>query len=216
MRTDTLLDRIDITSSELDENGEVLLSLGDVKQKEDADKEQAVRVRAWGIDGFQSRPNDPDDDGAAHALFAYDGWEKRVLGTRDRRWLSYVGSLQPGDRAIVSNTEARFMLKQATDTVSLYTVNQDTDNSMLLSLDGSAGQISLVNGNACITIKDDEILLAVNGGGAIHITKDGVTIAGGVFTAAAGTVALGANAAVPVLSGSPPGKPSLSVFVPAA
>ena len=133
---------------------------------------------AWGPDGFISRPNDQDGTKAARAFYLRDANRKYVLSVSDNRYSLQVGDLLPGDRAIVTNGEARFLMKQASDAISLYTVNQKTDQSMMVSLDGQAGELNLLNGKAYITSGIDAqnkayIAIGVAGGACITLYEDG-------------------------------------------
>jgi len=114
----------------------------------------------------------------------------------------------------VSNSEARLLLKRESDTISIYTVNQATDQSMLVSLDGENGEVTVMNGNAFLSMKDGSISIGINGGGALVIDKDGVKVAGKSFTANTSAVALGFGASVPVANSAL--SPVPSVFVPPA
>lgn len=149
----------------------------------------------WGVDGFVSRPNDPSGGQACQAVFYQDGNERRVIASRDNRFANNVGALQPGDRAIVSDCDARFFLKKENNELTLYTVNEDDDDSsMIVDLNGKNGAITIVNSDCFINITKDEITLGVNGGGSLIIDKEGVHIAGSKFVAGCASVALGLGA----------------------
>ncbi len=169
------------------ENGEAAYDLGDVRD----DVGIAVEATSWGLDGFVSLPNDPADGECARALYLVDGDEKIVIGSKDARYSDKVGTLEAGDRAIVSAGNQRFLMKQGNESVTLYTVNQDTGNSMMVSLSGADGVNTMVNGNSVVTQEDEKIVLAVNGGGYLEINKDGVFIQGKMFVATAGRGHLG-------------------------
>ncbi len=140
----------------------------------------------WGSDGFISRPNDPDDDGACMAWFFADGNDRRLLAYRDNRFADKVGELEPGDRAIISSGEARFFLKTGNDSVTLYTESQvDDGQSMMVSLEGSTGEITISTAGAFIKMKNDEITIGVAGGKTIvTIDESGVQIDGNQFRCA--------------------------------
>ncbi len=171
----------------------------------------------FGSDGFIGRPNDPDDDGACMAWFFADGNDRRIMSYRDNRFSDKVGEIDAGDRAIISRGEARFLLKAEADSVTLYTVNQNSDESMICSLSGEDGVVTIANGGAIITMTEDSILLAINGGAFLSIGKDGVTVGGNQFTALTLKGQLGAPSAGVVLPptqgiqyGPPPGVTSSS------
>src|SRR3990167_5975490 len=108
MWADHLTGVADILASTSD-GGEVLVNLGDIRDNSGI----AAEAPMWGVDGFVSRPNDPDEAGACEALYVVDGDEKRVLATRDMRFSEQVGTLQPGDRAIFTDGEPRLLVKKA-------------------------------------------------------------------------------------------------------
>ena len=200
MNLDALISYADILASESDA-GEVRSNLGDSITGEGFDKD----VAHWGIDGFLSRPNDPDGDGAAQALFIVEGQEKRVIGTRDVRWAEKAGNLAPGDRAIVSNCAARVFLKQKNSAVTIYTEGPD-GKPILFDVNGSKGNVTmLVSGDAGTTLlqaKPGEIILGVDGGGSIVINKDGVHVFGPHFAANTASGNLGVVAGLPPPTGT--------------
>lgn len=165
-----------LASDSLD--GEVRVNVGD-KLTGDS---WVTNAPVWGIDGFFSRPNDTDEDGAAMAYAINDGERWRVVATRDNRFASKVGEMQPGDRMIVSVGEARFLLKAETDTISLYTANQtDGDSSMMVSLNGETGQILLANGGSFFEMKKDG--WTISGGGVSMSASGGALQVCGKHTA---------------------------------
>ena len=199
-------------------DGEVRAQLGDATLGKGFVQEAAI----YGVDGFVGRPNPPDVEGnAAQALYLQDGDDTQILGTRDNRWADKVGTMEPGDRAIITDGEARVFVKQSRDAVVLYSVNQPEDKSMLLDIGGLEGEIKIVNGGAFITMTNDSIVLAVNGGGSLTIDADGVRVIGNSFQAVAMSVQLGdVGGGTPapqtggVLWGPTPGTiPSSKVFV---
>ncbi len=186
----------DILSTELDEEGVVRAQLGDVDSGVGLENDVAL----YGTDGFVSRPNDPDENGAAQASYAEDGNGLRATGTRDNRNASKAGALAPGDRAIVSNCEARFLLKKEQDAISIYTKSAD-DKPMLFEVSGSKGLVTLLAvgdaGNALIQMKPGRIMLGIDGGGSIVIDKKGVHIFGSHFGCNTGSGNLGTIVGVP-------------------
>lgn len=167
------------------ENGEVRAGLGYLSQGGEGIDAGAVCL---GPDGFISRPNEPDADKAALAFYLKDANRKYVLGIRDNRYADKVGSLDPGDRAIVTNGEARVMVKQVDDSVTLYTVNKKVDSSMMVALDGSTGELNLLSGKANITVGEDEDGAFIElkcGNASLALYEDGtIQINGATFTCA--------------------------------
>lgn len=192
-RPDMLLQTADILNVSV-EDGEVGYDLGDVRDAAGIAQEAV----AWGIDGFISMPNLPTGkEEAARAMYLVDGNEKMVVATKDSRNSTKVGSLEPGDRAIISAGAQRFLMKQGNESITLYTENQDTGSSMLISASGADGTISLVNGNAMFSIEDERIVMAINGGSYLEINKDGVFFQSKTFIATAGKGHLGTDDALP-------------------
>jgi hypothetical protein len=150
--------RLDVTASTA-ENGDVRVNIGDALTNEGV----AADAPFWtNGDGFLSRPNDPSQDGGGccEVFYFFDGNQRIAVAARDGRYAEKAGALQPGDRAIVSRGEARFLLKAANDSVTLYTANQqDDDSSMIISAVGEAGVILIANGAAYLEMKKDKIVL---------------------------------------------------------
>lgn len=190
VRTEVLFDTADILGSDT-EDGEVRLELGDVVTGVGTSTDTAM----WGIDGFVSRPSDPDKDECARALYLVDGDEKIVVVSQDNRFSDKVGKLEAGDRAIVSKGEQRVLLKQTGEQVILYTVNQVVDLSMQVILDGANGVLTLSNGNAIVELKNDGISMSVSENGQMKgyltVNKKGVQVGGDAFAANTGSGSLG-------------------------
>jgi len=187
-------------------SGEVRVNLGDLSDGTGFGAECSL----WGVDGFVSCPNDPDDAGCAQAIYLSSGNSKRAICSRDVRFASKAGALKPGDRAILSDCDARLFLKKANNGITLYTVNEtDGDKAMIVDLAGAKGKITILNSGAQIAIEKDKITLGVSGGGAIVIDSNGVQVLGQQFVAACSTVTLGLIAGVP----PPPGLTSALIGV---
>lgn len=151
-------------------DGEVRVNLGNLFDGAGLGAEVGV----WGVDGFVSRPNDPDAAGACQAIYLVDGQDKRVIATRDNRWAAKVGTLQPGDRGIVTNSAARVLVKRAQDSVTLFTENATDDgSSMMVNLDGSTGKLLAAVGGAYLEMDKDAITLSA-GGSMLRIDAAGV------------------------------------------
>lgn len=142
--TEGLFDFLDITGSTLAANGEIRLNLGNSSTGSGVDR----NVPFWGIDGFLSRPLDPDANGAGQAFFICDGNQRYAIGTRDRRDISIVGTMDVGDRVIYTASGVRIHVKDADESV---TVTVPGGASMYLAFDewrvtlGSGAQIELTD-----------------------------------------------------------------------
>ena len=183
-----LLDIADVILSTVT-NGDVRVNIGDSTTNAGVD----ASVPVFGTDGFVSRPNDADADGAATAIYGFFGDQKIVIGSRDRRYASKVGNLLPGDRAIVSKGNARFLLKNARDAVTLYTEAQSGGTSMLVSIDGQAGKVTAAHGLNKVEIGEKTIELSINGGPAIILdgNTNSITIRANTVNIDGGFVTLG-------------------------
>jgi hypothetical protein len=186
-------DTSDVISSDTT-GGEVRCKLGDVATGRG--KYPDTLAMYCSGPAFVSVPNAPSPDGGAcQAYSEREGDERKILGMRDNRFADKVGALSPGDAAIVSDCEARVLLRQADSSIIAMTQNQATGHTMHLALAGQSGAAQLVNGAAVIEITEDaegaRIMLGVSGGGSIVIDKDGVTILGPAIMAPCGTVQLG-------------------------
>lgn len=172
------LQKLEVVSTTL-EGGELRANLGQ------GDAGTIPDATFWGTDGFISRPNDKNDDGACLALFATQGNSRRVIATKDNRHNDKYGELAPGDRAIVTENDARVLVKNSNSSISLLTKNGG-EELMVVQLNGDAGDFTILIGGpngACsqIKVKPDKMFLGVSGGGSITIDSQGVTIGGAHF-----------------------------------
>lgn len=162
--------------------GEVRVQLGDPTAE---DKGVGASAPVWGVDGFISRPNPPSEDGqSAIALWVYYGQQKYVIGSKDNRFAGAVGTMDPGDRAIVTDADARWFLKRETSALVSYTVNQKTQDSMVLEVNGKDGEIRCFNGIVGFAAVNDgttKKLLITTGATTILLDEDGVFITGAHF-----------------------------------
>jgi len=168
-------------------DSEVRLRVGDATKEQGWSKDAAI----YGLAGFVSVPLPPENGEAAQALCLDSGNSRRVIATRDNRLASKAGALKPGDAAIFCDNEARLLLKRDTDTISLYSKNANTDQSMLAAVNGQDGVISLVNGEAFLEIGADYVSMGVKDGCTIKIGKDSVDVFGNAFQAAVNLCLLG-------------------------
>lgn len=180
------------------ENGQIRVNLGDV----DKQTGYGVSVPVWGPDGYLARPND-SGDGAARALYLTDGNNKRAFAFSDNRFAKQAGTLDPGDRMIVSDCAARFFLKKETAHIGFYTEAKDEPpvggKGMTVDLNGDDGKIVLRAGGCSITIDGQAgtiTLLAAGPSGAATLTLDavnGFSVVAGIANIDAGNVTLGAT-----------------------
>jgi hypothetical protein len=160
---------LDVIASGVDE-GEVRLNIGYTSRSN-----KGIGAGApcwWGADGFVSVPNDPSDDGACMVWMVQDGNDKRILGYRDNRFADKLATLQPGDRGILTDGEARFIIRKGEDSVSLYSVDQSTDTDMIMTLNGKEGFGEMRVGATSIKVSNDKITMVVAGGKTIVTIDD--------------------------------------------
>ncbi len=172
----------DILASSV-EDGEVRVNLGYAATGKGIGAEQAY----WGLDGFFSRPNDPKPDGseAAMALYIVDGEDKRVVASRDNRFADKVGDMQPGDRAIVTDADARVLIKKNGNSVTLYTVSEPDNTDIQVHLDGASGFLEGRCGGSWIKLTNDKVTIGAAGGKCIiTVSAKGVQIDGENFICA--------------------------------
>ncbi|MBU1028526.1 MAG: hypothetical protein KKF48_05770 [Nanoarchaeota archaeon] len=164
----------DITQSTAT-SGEIRVTLGDSRVPAGVAQETPI----WGNGGFVSRPVDPDEAGAAQGLYINDGNKRRVIAWRDNRYAENAGSLEPGESAIVCDRDARVMVKSANNIVTLYSVNADDGNSsMMVTVDGSTGTITLACGSSFISLTKDAISLVAGGKTSLLLDEDGMFLVG--------------------------------------
>lgn len=163
------------------EDGEIRCTLGYLYDGRGIGQAEPV----WGVDGFVSRPNAQTADGAAMAFYLQGANHKYILATRDNRFADKVGTLDAGDRAIITDGEARVLVKKERDAVVLYTVNQKVDQSMMVDMGGVDGATKIINGKCFFAMTDDginaSITLGISGGSSMTLFEDGTVSINGAF-----------------------------------
>lgn len=143
--TEGLLEIGDAVASTLATNGEIRVNVGNATLGTGIDSS----VPFWGTDGFLSRPADPTPAGAAQYLFYPDGNQRYGVGSRDRRFLSQAGTLDPGDRSIYTSTGARIFLDASAPAIVLRVTDGCVATLSATSFDvegaGSAESVALYN-----------------------------------------------------------------------
>jgi hypothetical protein len=190
------------------EKGQIRVNLGDVDRKTG----YGVSTPVWGPDGYLARPNDPKD-GACRALYLTDGQNRRVLATSDNRFAAQAGTLEPGDRMIVSSGDARFYLRNADNRIGVYTEAKSDPpvggKGMIIEADGEAGLIRLRAGGAVIELDAASGTITLTAAGpsgksvlVLSPTEGAQIMAGGIHLDTLGFVTLGLNS-----DQTRPGKP---------
>lgn len=177
------------------ESGEVRVNVGE----ETTGEGERGDVQVWGPDGYIARPNDTSDAGCAQGFYVNDGQQQRVIAFRDNRFASSAGTLEPGDRMIVTDAPCRFYMKKARQRVGLYTESTDTPpaggKGMTLDLDGEGNLLQLRFGG-CLLVADGQkwTIVASNGSANASIVIDpakGITITAGAIYLDGGNVTIG-------------------------
>lgn len=142
--TEGLMEFADVTASTLASNGEIRANIGDANRGSGIDS----NVPFWGTDGFLSRPADADSNGAAQFLFFADGNQRFAIGSRDRRRLSGLPRLDPGDRLIYAANGMYVHLDASEDRFVFATAGGSTmrfsDDGFVVDLVGGA-EMSFTN-----------------------------------------------------------------------
>jgi hypothetical protein len=185
---DSLTDWADIVTSTVT-NGEVRLNLGDATKGTGVDSGSPF----FGVDGFASRPNESGQDGAAQCFYVISGNQKIGIGVRDCRYLTRLSALKPGDRLIYSAGKAMFLLKNADDLVGVYTERQSDGMSILQTLSGKTGEALTAVGLTKVQVEETRIELSINGGAAIIIEGNTITMRANLINIDAGFCTLGVN-----------------------
>ena len=150
---DALTGTADVIGTELID-GEIRVQIGDASRS----LGYAAGLPMYGPDGFIGRPNQPDENGdSCQVKYIWDGDQKTVVGTRDNRYADKVGQLEPGDRAIVTDGEARILIKREDDAVFIIAKSQSTGKTMSFELNSTAGVVQIFNGNCWQKMTGDTI-----------------------------------------------------------
>ena len=173
-------------------------------------------VQVWGPDGFIARPNDPSAAGTCQALYLVDGQQQRVIATRDNRFAAQAGTMDPGDRLVVTDGNVRFYMKQATQRVGLYTEAKTAPpaggKAMIVDLNGDEGTVLIRCGGCIFSMDGSKITIsAVGPSGSASLVLDpvlGVSIQGGVANIDCPFVTVGLNS-----DNTRPGKPGIDTLL---
>lgn len=177
------------------EAGEVRVNFGE----ETTGEGFRADVQVWGPDGFIARPNDPSNAGTCQVLYIVDGQQQRVVATRDNRFAAQAGTMDPGDRLIVTDGPGRFYLKRKTQRIGLYTEAKSDPpvggKGMILDLNGEAGNILIKRGGQVFELAADGGVSIVCAGAAsqssITMTPTSITLSAGVIYIDGGNVTVG-------------------------
>lgn len=193
------------------ENGEVRVNIGDTITNEGYDGNQSL----WGPDGFISVPNNPTDAGAARAFYFVDGYERRVVGTLDLRFSGQAGTLEEGDRMIVTDGPCRIGMKKKTARVFLYTESENDPpvggKGMILDISGKDGTIQIRRGGSVFVMDGSTIKIFQDGPSSrssIEMTDSTITLMAGTVNIAGDFVTLAKNS-----DGTLPGKPGVDTVI---
>jgi hypothetical protein len=183
------------------EKGQIRVNLGDV----DTQKGYGVSTPVWGPDGYLAVPNDPKD-GAARALFLTTGQGRRAIAFSDNRFAGQAGTMEPGDRMIVTDGPTRWYLRRKDKRIGFYTEAENDPpvggKGMLFDMSGKDGVIQLRAGGCSITLdaqKGTITLCAAGPSGAATLVLDpvnGIQLLSGIVNVDAPFVTLGQTGGV--------------------
>jgi hypothetical protein len=170
--TEGLIDFSDVVASTTATNGEIRVNLGDSTTGAGIDRS----VPFWGIDGFLSRPLNPDADGAAQYLYFCDGNQRHAIGSRDRRNLSLAGNIDVGDRVIYSPSGIRIFCDDSEQSITVNVPGGGVlflaDNEFRVTL-GNGAQIELTETSFNVSLPTAiETEFTLNSSGAVISTKN--------------------------------------------
>lgn len=190
--------KYDILSTEM-VGGEIRCKLGDSASNTGFVDDAAI----WGVDGFYSRPADPDENGACMGVYAQDGNTRRIIATKDNRIVTLYGEIEPGDRAIVAHNGTVALFKANGD-INLVTFNQQQNDAlMMVDISGRTGTITQmvggVAGSSLYAQTWDEIKMTA-GGSTFALNQFGVSVSGNWFSCntAGGNLGMTAPGVAPV------------------
>lgn len=165
-------------------SGEVRVNLGDLFDG----KGIAAGAPMWGQYGFASRPADPDAAGGCMAIYYVDGNQKRVLLTRDNRYVVNIGDLQPGGAVQFNDTGSFHQIQGGSGLQILYVpFDRDSDGvaqkAHSISMDPAEGNehIAVVHAKGqCLILNQDgdALLKSANGQHCIGVNDEGIVMSG--------------------------------------
>jgi hypothetical protein len=190
MRQDNAIIKADVLATDRDASGEIRINIGESTDGSGLASSAAL----WCADGFFGVPVEPDADGACSVLYQVEGNQRRAIASKDNRFVDAYGQMAPGDRAIVSDCKARWLMKRESDSITVYTQDAN-DDPLVLSVDGSQGaiiaQVGGAGGTATLEMKSGEVKISAGGTACIQIKGNEIYIFGDLFWAATGRVVLG-------------------------
>lgn len=197
------------------EGGEVRINYGE----ETTGEGKLNDVQMWGPDGYIARPNDPSDKGAAQVYHCVEGQAQIAIATRDNRFAAQAGTLEPGDRMIVTDGPSRFYMKRASRRIGLYTEAVNTPpaggKGMLIEADGDSGVLRLRAGGAVIELDANSGTITLTAAGitgksvlVLSPTEGAQIIAGAIHLDTLGFLTLGLNS-----SQTRPGIPGVDTVI---
>lgn len=104
----------------------------------------------WGVWSVITRPKAPTAAGACQVVYLNDGNSKRGLASRDNRYASNAGTVDEGDTVIVTSGDAKVILDDSAQSVTLYAKNGGQD--LTVKVDGGNDTVKLEANGATITI----------------------------------------------------------------
>jgi hypothetical protein len=162
---------LDILYSVANDN-EARLQVGDLATGKGVGQDVAF----LSADGFLGLPNPPAAGAAGQAIVLTLGNDRFVIASLDGRFSAVLGTMAPGDRAIVSNCDARLKLSQAGNSIALSSTN------MTVALDGAGGTVTASVGSTQVQLTTTSASMSLAGGGSVTVGAAAVTLAVGGTT----------------------------------
>ena len=171
-------------------DGEIRCDLGDAERNQTRAKDAPVYSSAFLV----GTPAPPSNGEAAQALWDWDGNDPVISGIRDNRYVSKLGTIQPGSWGIVTDSNALVKCVHDSDLIALQSQGQNSGQTQLIACDGESDSNLIRNGLASMVMEQDSITLSVGNSSSIVITATDITITSSTVYVNGGFVKLGAGA----------------------
>lgn len=133
--------------------------------------------------GFAARPRDPDELGAAGALYFTEGGTSYVLPTHDPRGLAKTPPLKPGGSVQYSYPGGFLMFDGENGSLLALAPNEDATKNHAISVDSAGGAIAIIHADgAAIHLLNDATrtisLTSANGQAGIFVDNNQIVLNG--------------------------------------
>lgn len=177
----------DITGFDV-EDSEPRLRLGDASRDDGGLAGDAPIYTSAFLTGVPAKPSEGD---AAQCLWEYIGDDPTVMGIRDNRYVSKLGTMQSGDWGVVTDSNALIKCVASKDLVAIQSLGQSSNQTILITADGENDVAQIRNGLAFINVEQDRITLGVGNSSSIVITATDIRLNTSTAYITSGFVMLG-------------------------